>query len=164
MVRILVLSFLFKGESFSFVRGLWLWDLNNRRTFLWIFSRSALHLMFSNGDWKIFSFLALWKFLWDLYFLFANIVLPIGGHFGWIVFAGGPQFAWFSSSWIKGFSLVSLWSMITPFYFLVAFGFFISYWKIWYCWRLLMQDRGRIGGLWLTSFIEIIGIFQNWSG
>ena len=34
MVRILVLSFLFKGESFSFVRGLWLLDLINRKKFL----------------------------------------------------------------------------------------------------------------------------------
>ena len=31
---ILVLSFLFKGESFSFLRGLWLLDLDNRKTFL----------------------------------------------------------------------------------------------------------------------------------
>ena len=54
-----VVSFLFKGESFSFVKGLWLLDLNNRKTFLWIFSGSALHLMFSNGDWIIFSLLAL---------------------------------------------------------------------------------------------------------
>ena len=32
---ILVLSFLFKGETFSFVRGLWLLDLDNRKLFLW---------------------------------------------------------------------------------------------------------------------------------
>ena len=37
LVRILVLSFLFKWESFSFVKGLWLLDLNNRKTFLWKF-------------------------------------------------------------------------------------------------------------------------------
>ena len=145
---IVVLSFLFKGESFLFVRGLWLLDLNNRNIFLWIFSGFALHLMFSNGDWIVFCFLALWKFMWDQYF-FAIIVLSTGGCFGWSVFVGGPQLVRFSSSWIKGFSLVSLWSMITSFYFLVAFGFFILYLQIWYCWRLLMQDRGRIGGLWL---------------
>ena len=34
MVRILVLSVLFKADSFSFVRGLWLLDLDNRKTFL----------------------------------------------------------------------------------------------------------------------------------
>ena len=158
-----VLSFLFKGESFSFVRGLWLLDLKNRNIFPWIFFGSTLHLMFSNGDWIVFCFLAFWKFLWDLYFS-AIIVFPTRGHFGWSVFARGPQLAWFSSSSIRGFSLVSLWSMITSFYFLVAFGFFILYWQIWYCWHLFMQDRGRIGGLWLTSFIEITWIFQNWSG
>ena len=158
-----VLSFVFKGESFSFVRGLWLLDLNNRKTFLLIFSRSALHLMFSNGDWIVFCFLALWKFLWDLYFS-AIIVLPTGGRFGWSVFVGGPQLARFSSSWIRGFSLVSLWSMITLFYFFVAFSFFILYWQIWYGWRLLMQGRGRIGGLELAYAIEITRIFQNWSG
>ena len=62
-VMIVVLSFLFKGGRFSFVRGLWLLDLNNRKIFLWIFSGSTLHLMFSNADWIIFSVLALWKFL-----------------------------------------------------------------------------------------------------
>ena len=51
LVMIEVLSFLFKGESFSFVRGLWLLDLNNRKTFFCgNFSGSALHLMCSNGD------------------------------------------------------------------------------------------------------------------
>ena len=93
-----VLSFLFKGESFSFVRGLWLLDLNNRKTFLWIFSGSSLHLMFSNGDWIVFRSI----------FFSAIIVLSTTGHFGWSIFVGGPQLAWFSSSWIKGFSLVSL--------------------------------------------------------
>ena len=62
-VMIEVLSFLFKGESFSFVRGLRLLDLNNKKIFLWIFFGSALHMMFSNGDWIVFYFLALWKFL-----------------------------------------------------------------------------------------------------
>ena len=108
LVMIEVLSFLFKGESFSFVRGLWLLDLIIERLFCGNFSGSALHLMFSNGDWKIFSFLAMWKFLGDLYFLFAIIVLPTRGRFGWSVFARGPQLVRLSSSWIRGFSLMSL--------------------------------------------------------
>ena len=58
-----VLSFLFKVESFAFVRSLWLLDLNNRKTFLWKFFGSALHLMFSNGDWIVFCFIALGKFM-----------------------------------------------------------------------------------------------------
>ena len=63
MVRILVLSFLFKGESFAYVKGLSLLDLINRKTFLWIFSGSALHLVFFDGDWKIFCFVAFGKLL-----------------------------------------------------------------------------------------------------
>ena len=71
---ILVLSFLFKGEGFSFVVGLWLLDLNNRKIFPWIFSRSALHLMFSNGDWIVFCFLGLWNSC-EIYIFPAIIVL-----------------------------------------------------------------------------------------
>ena len=58
MVKILVLSFLFKGERFSFVRDLWLLDLDNRKTFLRDIFGSPLHLVFFDGDWKIFWFLA----------------------------------------------------------------------------------------------------------
>ena len=142
---IVVLSFLFKGESFSFVRGLWLLDLNNIKTFMdifWIcFASDVLKWWLENLQLpSIVEILVRSIF-------FAIIVLSTGGRFGWSVFVGGPQLARFSSSWIRGFSLVSLWSMITSFYFLVAFGFFISYWQIWYCWYLLMQGRGRIGGL-----------------
>ena len=63
MVRILVLSFLFKGESFSFVRGLWLLDLDNRKTILVEIFGSPLHLVFLDGDWKVFLFLEFGKFL-----------------------------------------------------------------------------------------------------
>ena len=60
---IVVLSFLFKGESFSFVVGLWLLDLNNRKTFLVDILGSPLHLVFLDGDWKVFYFLAFGKLL-----------------------------------------------------------------------------------------------------
>ena len=80
MVRILVLSFLFKGESLSFVRGLWLLDLINRNIFLWIFSGSALHLMFFDGDWKVSYFIA-FRILCEIYIFFGIIVLSTGGHF-----------------------------------------------------------------------------------
>ena len=162
---IVVLSFLFKGESFSFVRGLWLLDLNNRKTFFveifWIcFAFDVLKWWLENLQLpSIVEILvrSIFSFLLSLFCLQEGV---LAGAF----FAGETQLARFSSSWIRGFSLVSLWSMITSFYFLVAFGFFILYWQIWYCWRLLMQDRGRIGGLELTSVIEITWIFQNWSG
>ena len=123
-----VLSFLFNGESFSFVRSLWLLDLNNRKTFLWKFSGSALHLMFSNGDWKIFSFLALWKFLWDLYFLLSLFCLQ-GGILARAFLQGGLNSLGLGSSCIREFSLVPLWSMITSCYFSVDLAFLSWYSK-----------------------------------
>ena len=108
MVRILVLSILFKGESFSFVRGLWLLDLINRKNFLWIFSGSALHLVFFGGDWKIFCFLAFGIFC-EIYTLFSGSLSCLQeGDFILGVFAGGPQLAWTGFVCDRGFSLVSL--------------------------------------------------------
>ena len=166
MVRIwlwLRFSHFYWKESFSFVRGLWLLDLNNRKTFLWKF----FWICFASDvlKWWLAS-LQLPSIVEILVrsIFFAIIVLSTGGRFGWSVFVGGPQLARFSSSWIRGFSLVSLRSMITPFYCPVAFSFFILYIQIWYGWRLLMQGRGRIGGLELAYAIEITRIFQNWSG
>ena len=52
---ILVLSFLFKGENFSFVRGLWLLGLNNRKKIPVDILGSPLHLVFLDGDWKSFA-------------------------------------------------------------------------------------------------------------
>ena len=123
MVRILVLWFLFKGERFSFVKGLWILDLINRKTFLSIFFGSPLHLVFLDGDWKIFCFLAFGKFVWDLYF-FGIIVLSTGGRLHSGIFARGPQLAWTGFVCNRGFSLASLWSMITSCYFCVDFVFF----------------------------------------
>ena len=63
LVMTVVLSFLFKGESCSFVKCLWLLDLNNRKTFLWKFFWICFASgVCSNGDKLVFSFLALWKF------------------------------------------------------------------------------------------------------
>ena len=118
---------LFKGESFSFVRGLWLLDLNNRKIFLWKF----FSICFASDvlKWWLASLKlpGIVEILVRYIFFVAIIFLSTGGRFGWSVFVGGPQLARFSSSWIKGFSLISLWSMITSFYFLVAFSFFILY-------------------------------------
>ena len=76
---IVILSFLFKGESFSFVRGLWLLDLDNRKKILVDIFGSPLHLVFLDGDWKIYCFLAFGYLFSDLYIFFGNIVLSIGG-------------------------------------------------------------------------------------
>ena len=43
-----VLSFLFKGESFSFVKGLWPLDLDNRKTLLVEIFGSPLHMVCSS--------------------------------------------------------------------------------------------------------------------
>ena len=71
---IVVFSFLYKGESFSFVRGFLLLDLNNRKIFLWIFSGSALHLMFFSGDWKVSCFLE-FRIFCEIYIFFQDLCL-----------------------------------------------------------------------------------------
>ena len=55
-------------ESFSFVKGLWLLDLDNRKTFLVEILGSPLHLVFLDGDWKVFCFLAFRKFVRSIFF------------------------------------------------------------------------------------------------
>ena len=115
---------LFKGESFSFVRGLWLLDLINRKTFLWIFFGSPLHLVFLDGDWKVFCFLAFEKLVWDLYSFSRWLSCLQEGDFNLGIFAGGPQLAWTGFICNRGFSLASLWSMITSCYFSIDLVFF----------------------------------------
>ena len=120
MVRILVLSFLFKEESCSFVRGLWLLDPDNRKTCL----GSPLHLVFLDGDWKVFCFLAFGKLLQDLY-IFGNLCLIYRrATSAWAFLQRGLNSLGLSLFFIKGFSLVSLRSVIFSCYFSVAFSFF----------------------------------------
>ena len=108
MVRILVLSFLFKGESFSFVRGLWLLDLDNRKTFLVNIFGCPLHLVFLDGDWKAFCFLAFGKLLQDLY-IFGNLCLVYRrATSAWAFLQGDLYSLVLSSFFIREFSLV-LW-------------------------------------------------------
>ena len=142
MVRILVVSFLLKGESFSFVRGLWLLNLNNRKIFLWIFSGSALHLMFFDGDWKISCFLA-FRIFFEIYIFFRDLCLVYRRAFSAGAFLQGNLNSFgLSSSCIRGFSLASLWSMITSCYFSVDLAFSFVVQQIWYCLSLLVHDRG----------------------
>ena len=160
---IVVLPFLFKGESFSFVRGLWLLDLNNRKIFPWIFSESALHLMFSNGDWIVFCFLELWKFMWDLYF-FRYHCFVYRREFWLEHFCRGTSTRLVIFALDQGVFISFI--VIYDYFVLLSCSicFLCLYWKIWYCWCLLMQDRGCFGGLELAYAIEITWIFQNWSG
>ena len=121
------LSVLYKGESFSFIKGLWLLDLDNRKTILVEILGSPLHLVFFDGDWKIYCFLAFGYLLWDLYFVETLSCLQ-EGDFSLGVFARAPQLAWIGFACIKGFSLASLWSMISSCYFFVAFD--LLSWRI----------------------------------
>ena len=154
MVRILVLSFLFKGESFSFVKGLWLLDLINRKTlnlinrktFLWIFLRSPLHLVFLDGDWKVFCFLAFGKLVWDLY-IFRDHVLSTGGwlQIGRFCRGSSTRLDWFRLWQGVFISFNVIYDCILLLFCRSCFSFMIR--QIWYCWRLLVQERGRSGHL-----------------
>ena len=105
---IVVLSFLFKGESFSFVRGLWLLNLNNRKIFLWIFSGSALHLMFFGGDWKVSCVLA-FGILCEIYIFFRDHCFVYKRAFSAGAFLQGDlNSLGLSLSCIRGFSFASL--------------------------------------------------------
>ena len=125
MVRNLVLSFLFKGESFSFVRGLWLLDLDNRETFLVEIFGSPLHLVFLDGDWKIFCFLAFVYLLRDLYIFFGKHCLVCKRATStWAFLQGFLNSLGLDAFCIRGFSLASMRSMISSCYFSIAFVFF----------------------------------------
>ena len=151
-------------ESFSFVKGLWLLDLNNRQTFLVDILGSPLHLVFLDGDWKVFCFLTSGKLLWDLYLFRESLSCLQEGDFSLGVFAGGPQLAWIDFVFIRGFSLVSLRSMIFSCYFSVAFSFFLMYQQIWYGWHLLCRREGALTPWGKTLDIELAQSFSNWSG
>ena len=120
---ILVLSFLFKGESFSFVRGLWLLDLDNRNIFLveifWIsFASDVLR-------WWLENLLlpSIWVFVVRSIF-FGNIVLSTGGQLQLGHFCRGSSTRLDWMRLYQGLSLVSLRSMISSCYFSVAFVLF----------------------------------------
>ena len=164
MVRILVLSFLFKGESFSFVRGLWLLDLDNRKLFLWIFS----WISFASDvlRWWLESLLlpSIREIVARSIFFWESLSCLQEGDFSLGVFAGAPQLAWIGFACIRGFSLVSLQSMISSFYFSVASSFFLMLQQIWYGWRLSCMKEGVLTPWGKTLDIELIQSFSNWSG
>ena len=170
MVRILVLLFLFKGESFSSVRGLWLLDLINRKTFL----VDIFWISFASGvlRWWLESlfFLAFKKFLWDLYF-FGIIVLSTGGwlHLGLFCRGTSTRLDWFCMWQGVFISFIVIYDCILLLFCRSCFSFMIQ--KIWYCWHLLVQERGRIGHLehnvglrnhsYLLELIGMAGIIIN---
>ena len=124
VVRILVLSFLFKGESFSFVRGLWFLDLDNRKTLLVEIFGSPLHQVFLDGDWQIYCFLAFGYLLWDLYIFGKHCLVYRRATSTWAFLQGLPNSLGLDAFCIRGFSLLSMRSMISSCYFSVAFVLF----------------------------------------
>ena len=163
MVRILVFSFLFKEEIFSFVRGLWLLDLDNRKLFLWIFFGSPLHLVFLDGDWKVFCFLAFEKFVWDLYPFSGSLSRLLEGDFNLGVFAGFPQLSWLGCALYQGvfISINAIYDFILLFFFSFCFSHNAI---IWYGWRLVCMREGALASWGKTLSIELTQIFSNWSG
>ena len=144
MVRILVLSFLFKGESFSFVRGLWLLDLDNRKTFLVEILGSPLHLVFFDGDWKIFCFLAFGYLMWDRYIFSGIIVLSTGGRLqlGRFYRVSSTRFAWMRFVSRVFISINAINDFILLFF--CSICFFLMMQQIWYGWRLLCRREGVV--------------------
>ena len=123
----LVLSFLFKGESFLFVRGLWLLDLDNRKLFLWKFFGSPLHLVFLDGDWKIYCFLAFGHLLWDIFIFRETLSCVQEGDFNLGVFAGFPQLAWLGCILYQGV-FISI-NVIYDFILLFSVAFVLFSWR-----------------------------------
>ena len=121
---ILFLSFLFKGDSFSFVRGLWFLDLDNRKTIL----VEIFWISFASGvlRWWLENLLlpSIWVFVVRSIYFWETLSCLQEGDFNLGVFAGAPQLAWIGFTCIRGFSLASLWSMISSCYFSIAFVLF----------------------------------------
>ena len=147
MVRILVLSFLFKGESFSFVRGLWLLHLDNRKTFI----VDIFWISFASGVLR-----------WWL----KNLFLPSI----WVFLVRSIFFCRGSSTcldWMRLYqgvfiSINEIYDFILLFFY--SFCFFLMMQQIWYGWRLLCRREGALTSWRKTLDIELAQSFSNWFG
>ena len=146
-LRFCYLSFLFKGESFSLWRGLWLLNLDNRKTFLEDIFGSPLHLVFFDGDWKIIFFLAFGYLFWDLYIFRETLSCLQEGDFNLGIFARFPQLPWLGCVLYQGdfISINVIYDFILLFF--VAFAFFLMMQQTWYGWRLLCRREGAVASL-----------------
>ena len=143
MVRILVLSFLFKWESFSFVRGLWLLDLINRNFLVDIF-----WIPFASGilRWWLESLLlpSIREIVVRSIF-FGNLCLVYKRTTSaWAFLQGDRNSLGLSSFFIREFSLVLWWPMISSCYFFAAYSFFLMSQQIWYGRHLLHRSEGAL--------------------
>ena len=146
MVKILVLLFLFKGES-SFVRGLWLLDLDNRKILL----VEIFWISFASGvlRWWLESLLLprIWVFdVRSIYFFGKHCLVYRRATSTWTFLQGFLNSLGLDAFYIRGFSLASMRSMISSCYFFVAFVFSHNATNlIWL--TFVVQERGRISFL-----------------
>ena len=165
MVRILVLSFLFKGESISFVRGLWFLDLDNRKTFLVDIS----WISFASGvlRWWLESLLlpSIQKIcVRSISFFSGSLSCLQEGDFNYAFLQGGLNSLVLVSSYIRGFSLASLWSMIASCYFSVDLAFLSWYDKYDIVDVCVCRREGAVVTWSRTLGLELTQVFSHWSG
>ena len=162
-VRILVLSFLFKWESFSFVRGLWLLDLNNIKLLLWIFS--WISFAYDVLRWWLESLLlpSIREIAMRSIFFRDHCLVYRRMTSAWAFLQGDFNSLGLSSFFIRGFSLVSLWSMIFSCYFSVDFVFFSWHSKSDIVDVCLCRREGALVTWSKTLGLEITQVFSNWS-
>ena len=154
--------------SRSFAKGLWLLDLINRKTFLWIFLGSPLHLVFLDGDWKVFYFLAFEKLLWDLYLFLGIFVLSTGGRLQLRRFCKGTSTRLDCLHFYQGvfISVIAIYDLLLLFFCSIFLFSHDAANLIWL--TFVVQERGRIGSLGenvghkncsnLLKLIKIVGI------
>ena len=126
--------------------GLWLLDLDNRKTILVEIFGSPLHLVFLDGDWKFYCFLAFVYLLWDLYF-FETLSCLQEDDFNLGVFAGVPQLAWLGCVLYQGvfISINAIHDFILLFF--CSICSFLMTQQIWYGWHLLCGGEGAMASL-----------------
>ena len=116
-------SYLKEGASHcKGVFGSWIWIIE--KLFLWKYFGSPLHLVFFDGDWKIYCFLAFGYLLWDLYIFGKHCLVYRRATSTWGFLHGFLNSLGLDTFCIRGFSLVSMRSMISSCYFSVAFVLF----------------------------------------
>ena len=160
---ILVFSFLFKGESFSFVRGFWLLDLDNRKTIL----VEIFWISFASGvlRWWLKNLLlpSIWVFVVRS-IIFGNIVLSTGGRLELGCFCRGSSTR---LDWMRMYqgifiSIIAIYDFILLFF--CSICSFLMTQQIWYGWRLLCRRKGSLVSRGKTLDIELAQSFSNWSG
>ena len=128
-------------------------DLDNRKLLLWKFFVSPLHLVFLDGDWKIYCFLAFGYLLWDLYF-FGNIVFPTGGwlQLGHFCRGSSTRLAWMRLYQGVFISINVIYDFILIF-FCITCSFLMKQ-QIWHGWHLLCRREGAVASLGKTLDIK----------